>query len=330
MRALPAALPAALAALLPAAALAQAFPVTLDGERGSITLDERPERIVVVGVHEQDFLYALGVAPVGVHEWWGEHPYATWPWAEAAREAVGATPEVLTGWELNAEWVASLDPDLIVATYFGDMTDEDHAVLSQIAPVLGPPPGTPQWGIAWQDELRLLGRATGTSERAEAVAAEVEASLAAARAAHPELQGLTGATGYYYQGNVQTFNSADTAHRFLRNLGLVIPPEFDELAGARGGLDVSPENLSLIDLDLMVFPDEPAEGGELASLSVFQALRLSREGRAVNLGGGDLAAALSFQTPLALGWLAQAMPPLLAAAADGDPATPVPPPPAAE
>ncbi len=43
------------------------------------------KRIVSVGYHEQDFLYALGLAPVGVHDWFGDYPFATWPWAEAAR-----------------------------------------------------------------------------------------------------------------------------------------------------------------------------------------------------------------------------------------------------
>lgn len=322
---------AALAALaLASPALAQDFPVTLDSEQGPVTIATAPERIVVVGVHEQDFLYALGIAPVGVHEWWGEHPYATWPWADAAREAAGAEPEVLMGWEINAEWVAALDPDLIIATYFGDLTEEDHAILSQIAPVLTAPPGTPRWGIAWRDELRLLAAATGTTDRAEEIVADLDAQLAAVRAAHPELEGRTAGTGYYYGGNVQTYNSADTAHRFLRDFGLVIPPEYDELANDRGGLDVSPENLELIDLDLFIFPDEPAVGGELSQLSTFRALDLAREGRAVNLGGGEFAAALSFQTPLALAWLYEALPPMLSAAVDGDPATQVPRPAGAE
>jgi len=312
--------------------LAQDFPMTIETEQGPGMIEAAPERIVVVGVHEQDFLYALGIAPLGVHEWWGEKPYATWPWAEAeaAREAARAEPEVLRGWELNAEWVAALDPDLIVATYFGDLTDEDHAILSQIAPVVTAPPGTPRWGIPWRDELRLLATGTGTTDRAEEIIADLDAQLAAVRAEHPELAAKTAGTGYYFQGNVQTYNSADTAHRFLRDFGLVIPPEYDGLANDRGGLDVSPENLGVIDLDLFIFPDEPAEGGELSQLSTFQALDLAREGRAINLGGGDLAAALSFQTPLALAWLYEALPPMLSAAVDGDPATPVPQPAGAE
>jgi len=78
----------ALAALLVMAvpAFAQDFPVTVEHIYGTTTIPAKPERVVSVGMHEQDFLYALGIAPVGVKEWWGEQPYATWSWAEEARK----------------------------------------------------------------------------------------------------------------------------------------------------------------------------------------------------------------------------------------------------
>src|SRR5262245_33379427 len=111
-------------------ATAQDFPVTIEHEFGSTTIPAEPTRIVSVGMHEQDFLYALGLAPVGVHEWWGDYPYATWPWAEDARVAANATPEVLKGFEVNVEWVAAQRPDLIVATYYGDLDEKTYQLLS--------------------------------------------------------------------------------------------------------------------------------------------------------------------------------------------------------
>ena len=32
-------------------------------------------------------MLALGVMPVGVTEWYGDQPFATWPWAQDARRA---------------------------------------------------------------------------------------------------------------------------------------------------------------------------------------------------------------------------------------------------
>ena len=297
---------------------AQDFPVTIVHENGETVIPAKPGRIVSLGVHEQDFLYALGIAPVGVHEWFDGYPYATGPWAEAARVAVGAEPEVLLTWEINVEWVASLRPDLIVVSYYGDLDDATYGLLRQIAPVVTAPPGYPAWGAPWQDELRLLGKATGTSGKAEQIIADLEKKTAAVREAYPQFAGKTSATGYYDAGVVRTFNSADTAHRFLQSLGFVIPAAYDEQAAERGHLDISLENLDLIELDTFIWP-EGLQG--LEQNSVYQATRLAREGRSVSLGGGTLSAALSFQTPLALGYLLDTLPPMLDATLDGEPAT---------
>ncbi|MGH3941431.1 MAG: hypothetical protein ACRDTG_22925 [Pseudonocardiaceae bacterium] len=34
---------------------------------------------------DHDYILALGVKPVGVAEWYGEYPSATWPWAQDGR-----------------------------------------------------------------------------------------------------------------------------------------------------------------------------------------------------------------------------------------------------
>src|SRR5689334_18891521 len=86
----------------PAAVPGAAFPVTVPHKYGETTVTEEPQRVVSVGVTEQDVLLQLGVVPVAVTEWYGEQPFATWPWA---RELLGdAEPEVLStsdGFELE-------------------------------------------------------------------------------------------------------------------------------------------------------------------------------------------------------------------------------------
>src|SRR5688572_5656079 len=58
-----------------------AYPVTIDHKYGSTTISEFPERIVLVGLTEQDALLALGVVPVATREWYGERPGAIFEWA---------------------------------------------------------------------------------------------------------------------------------------------------------------------------------------------------------------------------------------------------------
>ena len=89
-----------------------------------------------VGFNDHDTLLALGVTPVAVCDWYGDYPYATWPWAQ--NELGDAQLAVLSSAELNIEAVAARDPDLIVGIFSG-MTKREYELLSQIAPTVATP-----------------------------------------------------------------------------------------------------------------------------------------------------------------------------------------------
>lgn len=321
---------AALAALLVMAlpALAQEFPVTVKHVYGSTTIAAKPARVVSVGMHEQDFLYALGIAPVGVKEWWGEHPYATWPWAEEARKAVNATPEVMNADGVNVEWVAAQKPDLIIAIYV-TMDEGTYKMLSQIAPTVVTPAGFEHWGAPWQAELEIIDRATsGTTAKSEAIVAEFAERYAAVREQYPQLAGKTGTNVYLRDdGSFEAWSSNDLASKFLIDLGLSFPPELDKLAQDDNRITVSAEYIDLIDMDVAIWPaDDSSVQEKVEAMGLYRGLRLAREGRSVWLDDGDglASAAMSWQTPLSLGYLLDLLPPKLAAAVDGDVGTMVP------
>src|SRR5687768_11793811 len=92
------------------------FPVTIEHAFGETTIEERPERVVTVGLTDHDAVLALGVVPVGVTDWFGEQPHATWPWAQD--ELGDAEPEIVgDAATLNYESIAALEPDVILALY---------------------------------------------------------------------------------------------------------------------------------------------------------------------------------------------------------------------
>ena len=165
----------------------RAFPATVAHKFGETTVEQAPSRVVSVGVTEQDILLQLGVVPVAVTEWYGEKPFATWPWAE---ELLGdAEPEVLSaadGFEL--ERIAALEPDLIVGTNAG-LTAKDYELLSQIAPTVPSVEGSTRYFSSWQDQTMQIAKALGRDADGQALIDEVTARYAAVAAEHPEWAG---------------------------------------------------------------------------------------------------------------------------------------------
>ncbi|WP_136685491.1 ABC transporter substrate-binding protein [Falsirhodobacter xinxiangensis] len=299
---------------------AMADEITIRHGFGKTQVDpDKVTRIVSVGYHEQDFLYALGLAPVGVHEWFGGHPYATWPWAEAARHAAGATPEVQNGFEIDVEWVWGLEPDLILAT-FSSMDERTYAQLSDIAPVIGPPGAHQTWGGPWEDELQLIAQATGREAEAETVIARIDGKIEAAVAAHPEFAGLSGTAAYFGNGQITGYRSMDGANRLLSRFGIATPQAFDDMAAGGDRFQVSPERFDIFDLDVVLWLIETPARQAMEALPSWQNTRAAQEGRAI-WAGKDMMGAMSFQSPLSIEWALEPLTRALSAAVDGNPAT---------
>ena len=311
-----------------AAAWAQgaAFPVTIEHKFGATVISKAPERVVTIGFSEQDPVLALGVKPVAVREWFGGQPYAVWPWA--VDELGDATPDVLVMpyGQLDFEKIASLRPDLIVATHSG-ITQQEYATLSRIAPTLAQPAAYPDFGVPWQEQTRLIGRAVGLEPLADRLVADVEAKIADARAAHPEFEGATIAwASPAGQGQYWVVGPNTPPMRFLSALGFELPPALARLIGERDSGQISGEQIALLDVDVLIFQaSSEADRKALEESPLFRSLKVAREGRVIYFDGSldPLYGALSFSTVLSLPYAVDELVPLLAAAVDGDPATAV-------
>ncbi len=297
-----------------------AFPVTIDHKFGSTTIPAEPKRIVSVDVADHDFLLTLGVTPVGVRDWYGDQPYATWPWAQAALGA--GQPAILKGDEINFEQVAALAPDLIVGVR-GYLKPAEYRVLSAIAPTIAQPAEHDGTITPWQDATMILGRATGREVIAADIVAGLDRRIVEIRAAHPEWQGRTAVFVNHHPQNPHAYASADNRSKLLLDLGFVIPPEIDRIANGTHFAYFSKENLSVIDADLLIWYVWDDDVRPIQALTLRPFLRAVREGREM-VAGELLGGAWAHATPLSLGYVLDAIVSEIEAALDGNPATPVP------
>lgn len=298
-----------------------AFPVTIEHKFGETTINSEPTRVVSVGFNEHDFLLALGVVPVGLREWYGDQPNAVWPWAQ---DALGdSTPEVLPSADLNFEQIAALDPDLIVGVWSG-MTGEHYELLAEIAPTVAQPATYEDYGTPWQEQTMILGRATGNEDEAASIVEELDARFAAVREAHPEWEGQTASVAFVTEDGPGAYTSQDTRSRIMQDLGFVIPAVND--SGGEGSffLEMSAEDITPLDVDVLVWVVGAFEAidGILNQLPTRSALTAVQEGREI-FAGVELTGAFSHGSPLSLEYALEQLVPEIEAAIDGDPATPV-------
>ncbi len=313
------ALPPAL--LLPRVVLAQdadPWPRSFAHAFGETVVKAPATRVVSLGYTTHDTVLALGVVPLAVRYWYGDTPSAVWPWA--ADLLGGATPVVLTG-EGGIETVAALQPDLIIGIGSG-ISQAEYDVLSQVAPVLMHAAGAPVYGMPWDVLARTLGRATGREAEAEARIAATDTAFAEARARHPGWTGKTAVAAYHFAGETGVYTATDGRARFLTGLGFAPMPLVAGYKGDNFYLPLSPEDLSALDADVLVWVSATDGVRDLANLPMRGQLRAHKEGREV-YAGALAAAALSYGSILSLPYALTLLEADIAAAADGDPATPV-------
>ncbi|OLR93076.1 ABC transporter substrate-binding protein [Actinokineospora bangkokensis] len=290
-----------------APAAADAFPVTVEHKYGTTTIPAKPQRIVTLGLSDQDAVLALGGKPVGAIDWFKERPYGVWPWTDALWG--DARPEVVGERDdYNLEKVLALKPDLIVAEYSG-MSQQQYDELSKIAPTLGQPKGFADYGAPYQDMTRAIAKAMGATAAADERIKGIEDKFAQVRAAHPRWQGKTiAAIDPSQPGKIVAFADTDPKAAFLEQLGFTVPQAITDAAVAanNNAAELSYERLDLIDTDVIVVlvDDVAAAKQGLGALPTFAALKAFKADKVVYMSYSKppIGAALSFNTVLSVPW----------------------------
>jgi iron complex transport system substrate-binding protein len=294
-----------------------AFPAKVEHKYGTTTVPERPRRIVSVGLTEQDTILALGYKPIATTEWYGEQPYAVWPWARAALG--DSKPVVLhTDDGFEFEKIAALRPDLILGVNSG-MSMGDYEKLSRLAPTIPPGKGSTEYFSPWDTQVELIATALGKPDEGRALVRKIKGDYAKVAAAHPEFGGKTATFSQngFYSGLLYVYPDG-LATDFLTMLGFKINPKLTPLQKKAGEqVAISAERLDVIDADVIVFATEkPSEVPALEKVPTFGKLAAVAEHRSVYTDG-TLAGAIYFISPLSLPYVLERLTPQLEAAVAG-------------
>lgn len=296
-------------------AAASGFPTTITHAYGETVIEERPTRVVSVGVTEQDFLLALGVTPVAVTDWYGDQPYATWPWAQAALGS--ARPKVLKNTDAGFQFleIAKLKPDLIVGPNSG-MKKGDYDKLAKIAPTIPHARADSMWFSPWPEILAPIAQAVGKVAEGEQLTAAVKQRFTDAAAANP---GFAGKKAIFlqnavYDGSLIAYQRG-LSTEFLTDLGFQIPAEIDPFVKDGEQAYIPVEKISVLNAaDVLVWGTEKdADRAALEKVPGFTSLTAVRAGRSLYTGG-ELAGAIYFASPLSLPHVVDTLVPMLSGA----------------
>jgi iron complex transport system substrate-binding protein len=294
------------------------FPAEVSHQFGTTVVPEEPQRIVVVGLNEQDTVLALGYKPIATTEWFGDKPGAIWPWA---RKLMGPKdPVVLDSSDgIPFEEVAALQPDLIIGTAAG-MKQGDYDKLSAIAPTVAGIKGGTEYFSPWDKQTVLIAEALGKKEEGEALVAGIEEEYAEVGAEHPEFAGKTATFSQcgFYDGLIYVYPPG-LGTEFLTYLGFEINPKLKPLVEAEGEqVTVSTERMDVLEADTAVFAcDEPGSVPKLKQVPTFDRLPVIAENRAVYTDP-TLAGAIYFNTALSLPYVLDHLTPELVKALAGE------------
>jgi iron complex transport system substrate-binding protein len=281
--------------------------VTITHVFGETTVPEPPKRVVSAGFTGQDDLLALGVVPIAITNWFGDQPFAVWPWA---RPKLGNAKPVVLNLDngIQLKQIAGLKPDLIVATDAG--VDQDtYQKLSAIAPTIAQSDGY-AFFEPWKEQATAIGQAVFQPDQMKSLINGVDQSFAGVADKYPQFKNkkVLLLQGKLHQDNVVATTGWGT--EFLTQMGLAIadsinPFAVDQLRAFIPRDKINPV-LGAADLLIWTTESEGDQAGLLANPDV-AALRT----RSV-FTTTEQAGAIAFASPLSYPLVAAQLPALIA------------------
>jgi iron complex transport system substrate-binding protein len=282
--------------------------VTISHLFGETVIKEPPKRVVSAGYTEQDDLLALGVVPVAVTNWFGDQPFAVWPWAQPK---LGAARPVVLSLEngIQVDKIAGLKPDLIVAINAGVDADT-YQKLSAIAPTL-PQAGGDAFFEPWKVQAATIGRAVFQANQMTSLIDAVDAKFVAVAQQNPQWKDKKALLmhGRLWQGTVVA-TMPGWRTDFLTQMGLAIADSIKPFgSGDRAVIPRDHIKMVLDSADVVIWTTEsPQDQQALLADPEVAAAQATAQHRHV-FTAQDEAGAIAFASPLSYPVVADQLPP---------------------
>ncbi|WNV92077.1 iron-siderophore ABC transporter substrate-binding protein [Umezawaea sp. Da 62-37] len=283
-----------------------AFPVTVDTMFGEVKVEKAPTRVVALGWSDAETALALGVQPVGASDWLAFGGEGVGPWAKGLYEKA---PTILGTQELSFEAVAALQPDLILNTR-SNLDAKTNETLSKIAPTIAAPKDVIPYGTTWRQQTEMVSKALGKPDKGEELIANVEKEFKDAAT----FSGKTAVVGTYFGNQYGAYVPGDGRVDFMKELGFGTKKEIDSLAKGTFYVEISTEQLGLLDADLTVVFPIGADASVLRADQVLNNIPSAKAGHLVILDDKALSDAFSSGSTLGVSYAIKNAVPLFTAA----------------
>ncbi|WP_157182564.1 ABC transporter substrate-binding protein [Sciscionella marina] len=283
--------------------VAPGFPVRVPDGKQTVTVPDKPKRVVALGYADIAIARALGAPIVGA---------VRYPQGADGRNFPGVRPNLdaeVADLDLanpNLERISALHPDLILATAAQPGYGAVAGKLAQLAPTLSAP-GTPG---DWRAQTTAIGAALGAPDKARQLLAKADGQLGTFVREHPYLRGKTAVFGQTVPAGLQLIVGPDAATpKLFDRLGLRVPERFAAAQpDQQGAVTLSRERLGDLSAADAAFLYFYAPG--FRETGTLTRLDLVRQRRLLELDGRQ-AYALLQPNPANIGYVLDAIRPTL-------------------
>ena len=275
---------------------------------GQTVIKEPPKRVVSAGYTEQDDLLAVGVVPIAVTNWFGDQPFAVWPWAQSK---LGTAHPVVLNLDngIPIDQIAGLKPDLIVAINAGVDADT-YQKLSAIAPTVAQSDGD-AFFEPWKKQATTIGQAVFQADQMKPLIDAVDKQFAAVAQKNPQWQAKKALLmqGSLFQGTVVA-TTAGWRTDFLNQMGLVIADSIKPFGTDRRAVIPRDQIKAVLNsADVVIWTTEsPDDQKALLADPEVAASQATAQNRHI-FTTQDQAGAIAFSSPLSYPLVADQLPP---------------------